>query len=83
MSCPHCGGTQFWPFDTNGDVSCMSCGYIKEGESNNDDLCANLMVEVPNTGHGPDCDCKGCRWRYGAVPRQEGLDVRKMLRRTR
>jgi len=78
--CPRCGGTYWWEFDYN-DVSCMTCGYIKVGESNQDDLCANLMAQPPSTGHGPDCDCKGCR--FGSVPRQEGLDARKMLRRTR
>lgn len=79
--CPRCGG-KFWPFDGN-DVSCMTCGYVKEGESNHDDLYAEVMRQPPSGRHGPDCDCWGCRWYYGTVPRQEGLDVRKMLRRTR
>jgi hypothetical protein len=56
------------PFDGN-DVSCLSCGNVKEGASNNDDLHANLM------GHGPSCDCKDCiSFRYEAeMSRQREL----------
>lgn len=70
--CPRCGCTSWWPFDGN-DVSCMACGNVMPGKSNNDDLHANLMEQAP--GHGPNCSCKGCRFfRYEAeVNRQREL----------
>lgn len=53
----------------------MNCGYVRYGESNNDDLHDNLMEQAPVQRHGPGCGCKDCMfYRYEAeVDRQREL----------
>lgn len=72
--CPRCGGTTWFCFDGN-DRSCMNCGYVKYGGSNNDDVYAEVMEQAPGQSHGPGCDCKDCVFfRYEAeVDRQREL----------